>query len=132
MSLLLDGLAAAFFGRRVTIPDALLARHPELAGVRWRRGGLPPRVGGWCLGQRSVAAITLWRTVFLAPRARLEPWLLLHELAHVRQFEASPWFPADYIWESLRHGYGGNKYEIAANSFAELCLRGAPPPSQDA
>ena len=43
----------------------------SLRGARWRRGGLPVRVGGWCLGQATVSAITLWRTIWLAPDVRL-------------------------------------------------------------
>ena len=41
-------------------PEQLLRIFPELRQARWRRGGMPPRIGGWALGQHSVAAITLW------------------------------------------------------------------------
>ena len=106
----------------------------ERSSGGFRRGGLPPRVGGWALGQRTVAAITLWRTVFVAPRIPLEPALLLHELRHVHHFEASAAFPARYIWESLRHGYRGNRYEADADAYAlaRLGARRTPrPPTQD-
>ena len=135
-------LVAPLIGVRFSLPDALVERYPELAQVRWRRGGLPPRVGGWFLFAPTVAAVTLWRTVFVAPGARLDPILLLHELRHVQQFQASPWFPVRYIFESLRRGYSRNKYEIAANSYAARRMRGQPtepasfdgttPPSRDA
>lgn len=115
----------AVFGRAVALPDALLRRHPELGDARWREGGLPPRVGGWFLGRKSVAAITLWRTVFVAPGIALDPELLLHELGHVRQFGASIWFPLRYIWESARRGYSGNRYEHDAQAFAVERLRSA-------
>lgn len=107
----------------------MLARHPELAQARFRRGGLPPRVGGWALGARSVAAITLWRTIFVAPGVVLEPALLLHELGHVHQFGASAGFPLRYVWESLRRGYGANRFEAEANAFAatRLAAASAPP-----
>jgi hypothetical protein len=111
----------ALSGERVLLPASLLQRWPELAQVRWRRGGLPPRVGGWCLGHRSVAAITLWRTVFLAPQTVLSAPLLLHEFRHVQQFSASRLFPARYLWESLRRGYAQNRYEHEADAFA--CAR---------
>jgi hypothetical protein len=111
------------FGTVAELPDALLQRYPELDDATWRTGGLPPRVGGWFLGRKSVAAITLWRTVFLAPGVALHPELLLHELGHVRQFGASPWFPFRYIWESARRGYSGNRYEHEAQAFAEARLR---------
>ncbi len=66
-------------GRSTSLPSELVAKYPELDAVRWRRGGLPVRVGGWCLGQRTVSAITLWRTIWLAPGAPLSVELLLHE-----------------------------------------------------
>ena len=120
-------------GSSMELPAELCARWPELAQLRWRRGGLPPRVGGWCLGARSVAAITLWRTVFLAPDTPLVPRLLLHELRHVQHFRSGPLFPLRYVWESLRRGYGGNRFETDADTFAWARLHGAPgdSPHQD-
>lgn len=126
-------LWAFFVGRAVEPPQQLVASFPELRDVRWRRGGLPPRLGGWPLGQRSVAAITLWRTVWLAPETYWSAELLLHELRHVHQFEASPAFPLRYIWESLRYGYTANRYEVDARRYAAVRLRdsGAHPSAQD-
>ena len=109
-------------GEVISLPDALLERYPELGDATWRAGGLPPRVGGWFLGKGSVAGITLWRTVFLAPGIALRPELLLHELGHVRQYGASPWFAISYLWESARHGYSRNRYELEAQAFAESRL----------
>lgn len=109
---------ALFAGRPYRLPKAMLARHPELADARWRRGGLPPKVGGWALGQRSVDGITLGRTVFLAPQAIPSAALLLHELAHVHQFGRDAAFPFRYLWESLRRGYRRNRYEIEANDYS--------------
>jgi hypothetical protein len=124
------GIAAAFafiasplIGTSTTLPGELLAKYPELAGARWRRGGLPVRVGGWCLGQRSVAAITLWRTIWLAPDVRPSEELLLHELRHVQQFEASAAFPVLYLWESLRRGYVRNRFEVDARAYAATRVR---------
>jgi hypothetical protein len=102
---------------------AIVERFPELGTVRWRRGGLPVRLGGLFLGRASVAAITLWRTVFLGPHARLDPELLLHELRHVHQFQASPAFPLLYVWESLLHGYQRNRFETDARTYAAQRLR---------
>jgi hypothetical protein len=116
-------LIRALVGEVVELPRALVARYPELGDARWRRGGLPPRVGGWFLGRSSVAAITLWRTVYLAPGVAPHPELLLHELGHVRQFGTSMSFPLRYLWESVRRGYSGNKYEHEAQAFAEARLR---------
>lgn len=116
-------IASALTGEPITVPDALLATYPELAGARWRRGGLPVRVGGWCLGQRSVSAITLWRTIWLAPDVRPSGELLLHELRHVQQFEASAAFPILYLWESLRRGYVRNRFEVDARAYAATRVR---------
>jgi hypothetical protein len=109
-------------GRPCELPAELLARYPELAEARWRRGGLPLRIGGWCLGRATVSGITLWRTVFLADNAGLAPALLLHELAHVRQFALGRRFPFAYCWESLRRGYLGNRFEREADAFAQQVL----------
>lgn len=117
------GIVLALIGRPETLPESLLTRWPELREVRWRRGGLPPRIGGWGLGRRSVAAITLWRTVWLAPGARLDPALLLHERRHVTHFSSSPWFPLLYIFESVTRGYSRNRFERDADDWALARLR---------
>jgi hypothetical protein len=110
-------------GERAELPRHLVERFPEVARANWRRGGLPVRVGGWCLGQASVSAITLWHTIWLAPD--LDPWgeLLLHELRHVEQFESNPLFPLLYLWQSVRHGYVRNRYEIDARTYAAQRIR---------
>ena len=118
-------LTRPLLGEPLALPPAQLSVHPELAGARFRRGGLPPRVGGWALGARSVAAITLWRTIFVAPGVELDPALLLHELGHVHQFGASATFPARYVWESLRRGYSANRFEAEADAFAATQLAAA-------
>ena len=125
--------AAPLIGTPLELPDWLSERYPELREARYRRGGLPPRVGGWGLGQRTAAAITLWRTVFLAPRTPLDAELLLHELRHVHQFRASAAFPFLYLWESVRRGYHRNRFEADAQQFAAYRVRAAPssPPTQD-
>ncbi|HJR42284.1 MAG TPA: hypothetical protein VJ812_09310 [Gemmatimonadaceae bacterium] len=124
----LDALMDLFFGREQALPEWLLRQHPELADMRLRRGGLPLCVGGWALGRSSVAAITLWRTVFVANRVSLDAALLLHELRHVHQFQTSATFPLQYLWESVRHGYHRNRFEADARDFAasRLAARSAP------
>ena len=116
-------IARPLVGTATPLSPELLARYPELARARWRRGGLPPRVGGWCLGQSTVAAITLWRTIWLAPEIRPNIELLLHELRHVDQFESSRLFPILYLWESLRRGYVRNRFEVEAREFAAARVR---------
>jgi hypothetical protein len=117
----------ALVGARMRLPSALLGRYPELAGARWRRGGLFVRIGGWCLGRATVSGITLGRTVWLAPHAPLEPELLLHELRHVHQFAADRAFPLRYVWRSLRFGYLRNPYEADARQFAASRVDDVPP-----
>lgn len=111
-------LAQELVGKPESLPGALGRAFPELRGLRYRRGGLPLRVGGWALGQRTVAAITLGRTIFLADVTRLEAELLLHEFRHVEQFREHRAFPLRYIWESLRRGYHANCYETDARGYA--------------
>lgn len=111
-------------GQRMELPESLLTTWPELGELRYRRGGFPLRVGGWLLGQATVAAITLGRTIFLAPSTRLDPELLLHELRHVQQFSERKSFPLHYIWESLRRGYHANRFEADARAFAARRVAG--------
>lgn len=123
---------APLIGRAVTLPGPVLARFSELAEAQVRVGGLPPRVAGWCLGGRGAAAITLWRTIFVTPGVALDAELLLHELRHVHQFEASLTFPIRYLWESARRGYGANRFEVDARAYARARLRaGTSDPRQE-
>jgi hypothetical protein len=121
-------ILSALFGRTETLPPHMLARFPELAGARYRRGGLPPRVAGWFLGRSTVAGVTLWSTVWLAKSGALDEELLLHELRHVAQFGTSWAFPFLYIWETLRRGYWMNRFEIDARTHAARRIR-EPNPS---
>jgi len=116
-------VAGELVGNRIELPSDVTVTWPELTQPRYRRGGLPLRIGGWLLGQSTVAAVTLGRTIFLAPRARLGPELLLHELRHVQQFAESKSFPLHYIWESLRRGYHANRFEVDARDYAAGRLR---------
>ena len=113
-------LTAALVGTPFELPAEIRARYPELSQARYRRGGLPVRIGGWALGMPTVDAITLRRTVFLAPAAPLSPSLLLHELRHVHQFLGERTFPVRYLWQSLRYGYTRNAYEVDARRYSAL------------
>ena len=117
-------------GRAEEVPRSAALRFPELAATAIRRGGFPPRVAGWCLGQPSVAAVTLWRTIWLGADTTASVELLLHELRHVQQFEASWAFPFQYVWESVRRGYWNNRFEVDARNYAARRLgdRGPTPP----
>jgi hypothetical protein len=113
-------------GTPFSLPEALLARYPELDRARWRRGGLAVRVGGWLLGRASVAGITLWHTIWLAEHVVPEAELLLHELRHVHQFQVDRAFPFKYLWQSIRRGYVSNPYELDARAYAARRVADAP------
>ncbi|HLV26985.1 MAG TPA: hypothetical protein VKZ41_11805 [Gemmatimonadales bacterium] len=115
---LLTRIRHGLFGSSDTVPGPILEKWPELHAIRLRRGGLPVRVGGWCLGRSTVAGITLGRTVWLAPGIHSDPGLLLHELRHAQQFEADRLFPIRYVWASLTRGYTRNPYELDAVAYA--------------
>jgi hypothetical protein len=121
------------FGRPVELPPQLADAYPELRQAQYRLGGLPLRIGGWSLGATTVTGITLWRTIWVMPDAKWEAELLLHEIRHVQQFQASASFPFQYIWESLRRGYHANRFEVDARRYASARLagRGASPSTQD-
>jgi hypothetical protein len=116
-------LPRSLIGERLRLADHLLHTYPELREAQYRRGGWPLRVGGWFLGVRSVAGIALGHTIWVAPDADLTPELLLHELAHVRQWRTVRWFPLRYVWASFRRGYRENPYEVAARRAARDGLR---------
>ena len=116
-------IAGALIGRPAELPSETRILYPDLGNVRWRRGGLAVRIAGWCLGQRSVAAITLWDTVWLAPDTPWSHELLLHELRHVHQFQESAAFPLRYLWETLRRGYLANRFEVDARAYAARRVR---------
>jgi hypothetical protein len=118
-------ILGALIGEPIQLPVELTQRYPELGQARYRRGGLPVRIGGWSLGTSSAAAITLWRTVFIAPRTPLTAELLLHELRHVHQFLESWTFPFSYLWQSLRYGYSRNAYEVDARRYSAARLNAA-------
>ena len=123
---------SAVAGEPVALPPPVVALWPELARARWRRGGLPPRVGGWCLGTDTVGAITLWSTIWLGTRTRLDDVeLLLHELRHVEQFARDRTFPLQYVWESARRGYHRNRFEVDAVRYAARRVRAPHEPSNE-
>src|SRR5689334_25327786 len=118
-------ITRTLIGERIQLPVELAQRYPDLAAVNYRRGGLPVRIGGWSLGTSSAAAITLWRTVFIAPSTALTAELLLHELRHVHQFSESWAFPFSYLWQSIRYGYSRNAYEVDARRYSAARLNAA-------
>ena len=70
-----------------------------------------------------MSAITLWHTIWLDTESSPSEELLLHEIRHVAQFEASAAFPLFYLWESLRRGYVRNRFEVDARAYAASRVR---------
>jgi hypothetical protein len=77
------------------------------------------RLAAWKL-KAGKAAIVVGKTIHLHNTARGEflkdrRWLL-HELKHIEQFRRHGFvsFIVLYLWESIRHRYANNKYEIEA------------------
>ena len=111
-------LVATLIGETFELPPHMLRAYPELAEANYRRGGLPVRFGGWALGTNTAAAITLRKTIFLAPATPVTAELLLHELRHVHQFLEHWAFPVSYLWQSIRYGYTRNAYEVDARRYS--------------
>src|SRR6267154_4480915 len=111
-------LVKALIGESVELAEEMLRQYPDLGQAQYRRGGLPVRIGGWALGTSTAAAITLWKTIFIAPNVALDPELLLHELRHVHQFLEHKAFPVSYLWQSIRYGYTRNAYEVDARRYS--------------
>ena len=116
-------LVKALIGETLELPAEMLRQYPDLGQAQYRRGGLPVRIGGWALGTSTAAAITLWKTIFLAPDVALDPELLLHELRHVHQFLEHKAFPVSYLWQSIRYGYTRNAYEVDARRYSASRVR---------
>jgi hypothetical protein len=79
------------------------------------------RLAAWKLNSDKVALV-IGKTIHLHNTGKLEflqnkRWLL-HELKHVEQFKQHGFlsFIFLYLWESIRHGYVKNKYEIEARA----------------
>jgi hypothetical protein len=111
---MLSHMADLVLGPRMDAPPEL---PPALvpAGVVLRQGRLLPALGGFFARMRGpAAAVTLGRTIVVHPGVLLTRRLLVHELAHVRQWDEDLLFPLRYAIESLRHGYTENRYERQA------------------
>ena len=85
------------------------------------------KVAAFKMGSKKVA-IVIGNTIHLHNTSRQEflkneRWVK-HELCHIKQFEENGFvtFIAKYLWESIKHGYYNNKYEVEARE-AERKLR---------
>jgi hypothetical protein len=72
-----------------------------------------------------IGGITIYPFIFFKrTREEVTDRLFRHELEHIYQVEEEGWFKfyLSYLWESIRHGYKGNKYEIAADLMETIPL----------
>lgn len=83
------------------------------------------KLAAWKLGAGKVA-IVVNRTIHLHNTSRQEflqnkKWLL-HELKHLEQFRRYGFFRFIflYLYESARHGYTNNKFEIEARAAEDI------------
>ncbi len=70
-------------------------------------------------------AIVIGKTIHLHNTSKKqfllnEKWVK-HELCHVKQFQQNGYllFIIKYLWQSIRHGYQNNKYEVEARKAEE-------------
>ncbi len=77
------------------------------------------------LGASSVAMV-LGSTIHLHNTSKQdfindEKWLK-HELCHIKQFKKYGYagFLVRYLWQSLKHGYYNNKFEVEARQAEDL------------
>ncbi len=106
---------------RALAPTPADTSEPLPRGVAVRRAAWLPAIGGALARMGApAAAVTLGRTIVVHPEVPLTRRLLVHELTHVRQWQASLFgFPVRYVWYSIRHGYHDNPYEVEARREEE-------------
>lgn len=66
-----------------------------------------------------IGGIVIYPFIFFKRRREeVSDTLFRHEMQHVYQIEEHGWlkYYISYLWESMRHGYEGNKYEIEAEA----------------
>lgn len=75
-----------------------------------------------------IGGITIYPFIFFKrKKEEITDRLFRHELEHIYQVERLGWFRfyLTYIWESIRHGYKKNKYELEAEAVEETPLTDA-------
>lgn len=79
------------------------------------------RIAVWKLNTHSVAMV-LGSTIYLYNVTKEEfladeEWVR-HECCHIRQFKRYGFlgFLLRYLWESIRHGYYNNRFEVEARN----------------
>jgi hypothetical protein len=96
-------LAIISWPRSITFkkPGAIVV---EVEGFWWQ---------SWLKGRKGVRAMSIGSVVILGRHLLNND--LAHELIHVEQSIREPFLhPLFYLYQSLRHGYLNNKYEVEA------------------
>lgn len=93
----------------------------KYASLRIKEDSWLARIAVWKLKTNSVAMV-LGRTIHLYNVSREkfladEEWVK-HERCHVRQYKKYGFvgFLVRYLWESIRHGYYNNRFEVEARA----------------
>lgn len=104
------------FALRMVTRGEAAAPEPVPPGVMLRRSRWIPALAGRLSGMPGpAAAVALGRTIVVHPGVPVTRALLRHELAHVRQWQRSPWtFAIRYVLAHLRYGYADNPFEREA------------------
>lgn len=112
-------VVAIFLNLPWTVVGLLLALLSGLRKVSFRRpGAIVMTVWGfwwqsWLKNRKGVRAMSIGSVVILS--SHLLKGDLEHELIHIEQSIRRPLIhPLLYTYESLRHGYRNNKYEVEA------------------
>jgi len=72
-----------------------------------------------------IGGITIYPFIcFKRSKGEVEDYTFRHELEHIYQVQELGWirFYLTYLWESLRHGYRRNKFEVAARDIEDTPL----------
>ena len=111
-------------------PIALPARSSRVSRARRRAlaaRGLALRVGGWCLGRRRSRASPSGAPSGWRPTCHSTPELLLHELRHVHQFEATRSSRSATSGAACDTAIHGNPYEAMRGPSRRGALAGGSP-----
>lgn len=89
-------------------PDVKIIENSRLAHLACKK--LKSRQVAMVLGNR-IYLYGVSRQKFLADKQWVQ-----HELCHIRQFKQYGFlnFILKYLWESVKHGYHNNKFEVEA------------------
>lgn len=105
--------------------DVKNAGHIDSIGIKIKENSWIAMLAAKKLKTKNVA-IVIGKTIHLhnvsgASFLKDQKWLK-HEACHIRQFKENGFFTfiIKYLWESTKHGYFNNKFEVEARLAEEL------------